>query len=117
MLLISQFSAAGYDIHITQKEYWADENKICINKEALSKYLKTDLSIQVDNNNSASSYLVNINKNQYPMWIDSAGCDLVAKDPNTDFLNKLIEIAKALGAKVQGDEGEIYITPDEFIFQ
>lgn len=64
-------------------------NDICINKADWKKYLETDSSIQVIHDNSEGSYLVYINNDEYAMWIDYKGCDLMTKNPNTEFLNKL----------------------------
>lgn len=116
IFMVSQFAFAGYDVHVTKKEHWTDENDICINKADWKKYLETNSSIQVDHDSIEDSYLVYINNDEYAMWIDYKGCDLMTKNPNTEFINKLIEISKALDAKVQGDDGEVYITPDQLIY-
>lgn len=117
IIFISQNTLAGYDVHITHKENWFDENEICINKSDWKQYLDHDSTIQNDLDNGIGNYLVYINKNEYSMWFDYKNCDLGTKNPNAELLGKFIEIAKALNAKVQGDDGEIYITPEKFYYK
>ncbi len=117
LLFIGQNTLAGYEVHITHKENWFDENTICINKDDWQSYLENNSVIQDDSNNGIGNYLVHINNNEYSMWFDYNNCDLQTKNPNAELLGKFIEIAKALNAKVQGDDGEVYITPENFYYE
>ena len=41
-------------------------------------------------------------------WFDFESGDVVVKNPRPEILKKMWLIAQALGAKVQGDDGETY---------
>ena len=41
-------------------------------------------------------------------WMDHRGGRIVVKNPDTAILKKMCAIAERLGARVQGDEGEMY---------
>lgn len=42
-------------------------------------------------------------------WIDYFEGDLFSKYPDKPLIDKMVQIANALNAKVQGDDGEIYL--------
>lgn len=44
-------------------------------------------------------------------WLDHHAGNVVVKNPDDEMLSKMREIALALGAKVQGDEGELFDDP------
>jgi hypothetical protein len=46
-------------------------------------------------------------------WIWLSGGNVVAKNPDVVMLQKMWRIAQALGASVQGDEGELYDSSGE----
>jgi hypothetical protein len=41
-------------------------------------------------------------------WFDYSQGKIVCKNPDDEIINKMLDIADRLNAKVQGDEGEIY---------
>ncbi|MDG9925641.1 MULTISPECIES: hypothetical protein [unclassified Pseudomonas] len=112
LAMISQFVYAGYDLHITKKDFWADENGPCISREEWSNYVKTDRQVQRDNENSTDDFLVSLELEQFPVWYNPDLCEIYTKAPSKNAINKLIKISEALGARVQGDDGESYpLTP------
>jgi hypothetical protein len=42
------------------------------------------------------------------VWFDFSHGNIVVKNPDAAILRKMCEVAAALGARVQGDEGETY---------
>jgi hypothetical protein len=48
-------------------------------------------------------------------WFDFQDGDVVVKNPDEEILKKMWLIAQALGAKVQGDDGEIYDENGEIV--
>ncbi len=110
--MVSQFVYAGYDLHITKKDFWADENGPCISREEWNNYVKTDSQIQRDDKNSTDDFLVSLELEQFPIWYNPDLCEIYTKNPSENAINKLIKISEVLGARVQGDDGESYpLTP------
>ncbi|EFF82325.1 hypothetical protein GPS63_05450 [Acinetobacter haemolyticus] len=114
LLIISPVIHAGYDVHITKKEFYFNEGE-CITLAEWQSYMKTDPSVIVDPQNSEQGFIVSINKQVFPLWYSYDSCDLTTKNPSLEAITKMIEIAKRLNATVQGDEAEIYIAPDNVI--
>jgi hypothetical protein len=124
----------GYDLHITRKENWFDEDDS--NEIRLSEwigYIKVDTEMRLDNQASATtdngdnvtyknnglavwtSYSKNGLDDNYA-WFDLRTGNLTVKNPDDEIKNKMIDIADRLNAKVQGDDGETYdskITPKD----
>jgi hypothetical protein len=118
----------GYDIHITRKENWFDEDDA--NEIKLTEwidYIKSDHEMRPDNQASATpdsgdpviykndglavwtSYSKNGLDDNYA-WFDFRSGNVTVKNPDEEIKNKMIDIATRLNAKVQGDDGEIYDT-------
>lgn len=110
----------GYDIHITRADEWFDSEARPIAKEEWLALIEADPELQPAQPNADGSSL------GYEMpgvamwtaWSRAAAEDLpwiayyegrlMTKNPDREILRKLHQIAQALDAKVQGDEGEQY---------
>jgi hypothetical protein len=100
----------GYDLHITRKEFWADDEGPKITLEEWGNYVATDTSIKLDEENPGSkNYVFHSGQNLCPLWWDERA-EIYTKNPEPQFIAKLVQIANTLGAKVMGDDGEIYGT-------
>jgi hypothetical protein len=118
----------GYDIHITRKENWFDENDSNeIKLTEWTDYIKSDKEMRLDNQASATtdngdqvtyennglavwtSYSKNGLGDNYA-WFDFRAGNVTVKNPDEEIKNKMIDIADRLNAKVQGDDGETYDT-------
>ena len=108
LAMVSQLVYAGYDLHITKKDFWADENGPCISHEEWNNYVKTDNQIQSDDRNSIDDFLVSLELEQFPLRYNLDLCEIYTKNPSENAINKLIETSEVLGARVQGDDGENY---------
>lgn len=116
----------GYDIHITRKENWFDEddsNEIKLTE--WTDYIISDAEMRLDKQASATtdngdrvtyennglaiwtSYSKNGLDDNYA-WFDFRAGNVTVKNPDEEIKNKMIDIADRLNAKVQGDDGEIY---------
>jgi len=116
----------GYDIHITRKENWFDEDDANeIKLDEWTAYIMSDSEMRLDNqanstndigegiqyeNNGLAvwdSYSKNGLDGNYA-WFDFRAGNVTVKNADEEIRNKMIDIARRLGAKVQGDDGETY---------
>ena len=116
----------GYDVHITRKENWFDEDETYnISIEEWKEIVANDPEMRLGNfaqatttngdtlrveNDGLSIWTKysgdGVNGNH--AWFDYYKGTIVVKNPDTEIIAKMISIAEKLKAKVQGDEGEIY---------
>ena len=118
----------GYNLHITRKEDWSDEddsNEIKLTE--WTDYIRSDNEMRLEGKASATtdngdevtyhnnglaiwtSYSKNGFDDNYA-WFDLRGGNVTVKNPDNEIINKMIDIAGRLNAKVQGDDGETYDT-------
>ena len=115
----------GYDIHITRKENWFDEDGSDISSSEWLSYVESDAEMRLDGYAEANlkdgsvlraedpSMAVWIAHSQHDKrdgmaWIWLSQGNIQAKNPDKETLRKMWRIAQALGAKVQGDDCEFY---------
>ncbi len=115
----------GYEVHITRKEEWSEENGPEITIEEWKNYIAADPEIRLDGSAEATTPDSNVlrvespglsvwlaysghEKNGNMAWFDHFEDRITVKNPDKEILVKMYVIASALGAKVQGDEGEVY---------
>ena len=97
----------GYDLHVTRKEHWADEEGPAIMPDEWLAIVQSDPELTLDEENGPY-FAVWSGSGEYECWIDYFEGDLFSKYPTDEFTEKMVQIAKLLGAKVQGDDGEVY---------
>ncbi len=110
----------GYDLHITKKENWFDDEPQ-ISPDEWKEIVNSDLSLKIQGKAVASTpegSIVEYQNNLLaewsehptvkPVWFDFRNGNIVIKNPDGHILSKMFDISKALDAKVQGDEGEVY---------
>ena len=114
----------GYDVHITRKSEWHGEGPDITLDEWLG-YVASDASMRHDGDAEATTPagdVLRVNsagiavwtgytghgRDGNMAWFSHAGGNVVAKNPDPEILDKMVRIAKVLGATVQGDEGEHY---------
>ncbi len=113
----------GYDLHITRKEYWSDdeENTNNISLSEWLKYINKDQELEL-----SDAYKVKIPESHiestvapgfcnwinHPQnirpWFEYYEGNIITKNPDKDTIRKMLNIANALQAKLQGDDGEVY---------
>ena len=113
----------GYDLHITRKEHWADHEQSNISFDEWLAYVKTDSELELINGfeikigseaefkNAPGFCEWNAPTEKDPNarpWFDYWKGSIDTKNPDEPTIHKMIHIATALNAKVQGDEGEFY---------
>ena len=122
----------GYNLHITRQEHWAeDENtNLRIPLNEWLEYVKCDKELTLDP--TAYSYAIKDsdevfyppgfadwtgNKNIEGAWFDYKNGRIESKNPEQETINKMKQIAKALNAKLMGDDGETYDLNSDQIFR
>ncbi len=121
----------GYDVHITRKKDWFNRDQPGFTFEEWSSYIGTDPSMRLDGvarTTTPDGQVIEIQSPGLAVWIAYSGHDedrtawfdlsrsgnISVKNPDPEILGKMWEIAQALGAKVQGDDGEIYSADGSF---
>jgi len=98
----------GYDLHITRKEFWAGAEGPEISLSDWESYVRNDPEVEADlDNPGKENYLFHFHQHRWPLWWDARG-EIYTKNPEPEMIAKLVQIATALGAKVLGDDDEIY---------
>ena len=100
--------AMGYELHITRAEFHACNEGHEITADEWLRYVQSDpeLCLVPDN----GEYFVQWSgKSKYPdLWLDWFHGNISTKNPDKAIVGKILQIAQALGARVQGDDGEFY---------
>ncbi|HLP51828.1 MAG TPA: hypothetical protein VK154_13160 [Chitinophagales bacterium] len=102
----------GYDLHITRKEKWYDEvSPDDITIQEWVDYVKTDKELEFAGESKKPEewlaiWLAEPTNKQIPFSYYN-GC-IQTKNPDDATIRKMLNIAQKLGAKVIGDEDEIW---------
>ena len=104
----------GYELYITRREFWADAYGPEISSEEWLALIEADHDLQraVEYGLYFASFLGDCEYGRGMGWFDWRDGSVYSKNPDKAILAKMLEIAKMLNAKVQGDGGEIYTKPD-----
>jgi hypothetical protein len=114
----------GYELQITRREYWSDTETADISFDEWITYANNDKELELKN-----GYDIKIGSetqfqnrpgfcewNAHPTekepyarpWFSYWEGSVDTKNPDAPTIRKMMQIASALNAKVQGDDGEIY---------
>lgn len=99
----------GYDLHITRAKYHFDNAGHWITAEEWLRYVEQDPDLKLAGYNG-DYFALWSGKSEYPdPWLDWFEGNIYTKSPDDPLIDKMVEIAKKLNAKVQGDDGEVYL--------
>jgi hypothetical protein len=115
----------GYDVHITRAAEWSDSEGTPIALDEWLAYVASDPEMRLDGFaevRTPDGEVIRIegkglsvwtawpgeHGGQGHAWMDHRGGRIVVKNPDSAILKKMCSIAERLGARVQGDEGEMY---------
>jgi len=111
----------GYNVHITRAKKWPESESFPITLEEWLAYVRSDKEMHLEGVATASSpagaeikvQAAGLAKWTDPVsgttaWFDHWRNKISVKHPSHATLAKMFRIAVALGAHVQGDEGEVY---------
>jgi hypothetical protein len=104
----------GWEVHITRADHWTESEQRPITSTEWLAIVATDSELRIDDDN-VPHFAVWSGQFSYP---DGAGFDwsdgcVTTKNPDRAILGKMLELAAKLGAKVQGDDGEVYNVAEE----
>ena len=102
----------GYDLHVTRADFWAENDDHRIAADEWLAVVDSDPSLIVDVRNGP--YFAVFSTNDESGWIDWKDGNLYSKYPQPAVFAKLLEIAEILRAKVQGDDGEVYASLEDY---
>src|SRR5215216_3734472 len=102
----------GYDLHITRRENWCDEGED-ISKEEFIAYVRSDSEFSYPAIGGDDYADWTSPKSGYTSWLSWSEGQVSTKNPEAEFVDKMVAIAAKLQAKVQGDDGEIYASSSD----
>jgi DNA-directed RNA polymerase len=105
----------GYDLHITRAaEDWGSNDGVEISAEDWLRYIRSDPELTLEPENGP--YFVRwLGKSNHPEpWLNWRRGNLYSTHPDKALLEKMLAIARYFGARVQGDDGEIYHTTEGY---
>jgi len=98
----------GYNIYITKSKYWCDNKGNEITPSEWLAVIEGDSELR----------LYKVNGPFYAIWTGASSLvepsldlqmgNIVTKHPDAALIEKMVQIAKRIGAKVQGDDDEVY---------
>ncbi|MGL5071030.1 MAG: hypothetical protein ACRC61_07125 [Aeromonas salmonicida] len=106
----------GIELYITRANHWAENEGNEIGAEEWRTYVDTDPELQFFPENG--DYFVRWNgqsKYEDP-WLDWFGGNILTKWPDTALYRKMLQIAQHLNAKIQDDDGNLFISEDDWEF-
>jgi len=115
----------GYDVHITRMSNWFDESGPKIGGDEWKAIVQSDPDMRLDGYASAvvgGGNVLRVDSDGLAVWTAYAGHgvkgnmawfdfrngNVVVKNPDGAILGKMWQLAQKLGAKVQGEECEVY---------
>jgi hypothetical protein len=104
----------GYDVHITRADEWSDNADAPISLDDWKAVAETEADLVADPRNGDGFFLARgLRDDGGDGWFDWYEGDVFTKDPDRPTLAKMLSLAARLNARVQGDEGELYRSPDD----
>ena len=97
----------GYDLHITRRNDWSDVGND-ISKEEFVAYVRGDPEFTFPSALGDDYADWKSPRSGIELWLCWDRGSLQTKNPEPEFIDKVVAIAKILEARVQGDDGEIY---------
>lgn len=114
----------GYELHITRREHWADTEATDISMDEWLAYVNSDTELELTNGYDTkigaetshqdspgfckwNAHPTEKEANSRP-WFAYWKGSIDTKNPDTPTIRKMMQMASALNAKVQGDDGEFY---------
>jgi hypothetical protein len=98
----------GYDLHITRAKSWALNTNNRISTKEWLAYVEKDPELSLSPDGGPYFAKWSGKSKLTEPWLDWHDGNIETKSPDEALIDKMVAIARDLGATVQGDEGEIY---------
>jgi len=101
----------GYDLHITRKQNWSDDTGPVIDEAEWRRIIDEDPDLALDLDTRC---VMTDGEFIFASWKSEPGAlgwyngEISTKNPDEALIAKMVQIARKLEARVQGDDGEIY---------
>lgn len=121
----------GYELHITRREHWVDEDPaLNISMEEWTALVNNDPEMRLDHEAAATTTggeTITVHSDGLAVWTAYSrdgimgnhawfayhGGNICVKNPDAEIIHKMKSVATLLQAKVMGDDGELYIQEDK----
>ena len=100
-------SKMPYQLHITRASDWVNSGELPITTAEWLKLVRTDSEL-VQDSRHGPHFVRWAGSSERVQWLEWTEGRINTGYPDGAFLKKLVTIAERLGAKVQGDGGEVY---------
>ncbi len=125
----------GYNLYVTRKEFWSDPEGPEIAQSEWLAHVETDAEMRLDGEARAdlpgggtlavedpslavwNDYSGNQPKGGNMAWFHWFEGNVIVKNPDAEMIGKMVRIARALDAKVHGEDDEQYQEDGEVIPQ
>jgi hypothetical protein len=98
----------GYELHITRAKSWSVNARNPISAEEWLAYVEKDRELSLSGENGPYFAKWNGKSRVADAWLNWHDGNIETKNPGEALIDKMVAIARELGATVQGDDGEIY---------
>jgi len=98
----------GYELHTTRADLWFENEGQSITLDEWLSYVEADDELSLFPENGEAFAIWNGIASYEEPWLDWFEGNISTKSPDRAVLGKMHRIAKDLGARVQGDDGEFY---------
>ena len=95
----------GYNLYLTRKEHWFEEDGDNIPKEEWLCFAQSRPELTARNDLGDDYWAL---KNGDSSWLCWSEGNLESKNPSPEFIYFMLDAALSLRAKVEGDDGEVY---------
>jgi hypothetical protein len=99
----------GYDLHITRRKHWFDKDDD-IALEEFIRHVRSDTEFRYPGQNVDDYADWRSPKSGYESWLCLSDGQIHTKNPEPEFIDKMVAVARKLRAAVQGDDGEVYLS-------
>jgi hypothetical protein len=102
----------GYDLHITRRKFWFDKGDD-IALDEFVRHVRGDTEFRYPGEDGDDYADWRSPKSGYEAWLSWSDGQIDTKNPEREFIDKMVAVAGELRAKVQGDDGEVYLSATE----
>ena len=98
----------SYELHITRRDHWSDDIGDSISADEWLALIDADSELAIDRRNGPHFAVMAGQGEGERHWLNWFEGDIRTNCIDQAMLAKMLQIAHALGATVQGDDGEHY---------